>query len=172
MIAAGIAVLVVAGANLGRFFWVHVAGGLAMLVVVAIAGRREVLVRPNLSSHQWMPLLREAAPLGIAVAVNTVYLRTVLILTSVIATSSQTGLYAASDRIIQVIVASSWLMTNAAFPILARAGGDDDLDRLAYSVQRLGEVTLFLAIFLIPMFFVVVSRYLAKEKAVPAEAAA
>jgi multidrug efflux pump len=70
------------------------------------------------------------------------------------------------------------IMTSLAFGLgvlpLTISRGAGSASQHAIGIGVLGGMlsATFLAIFLIPMFFVVVSKYLAKDKAVPAEAAA
>jgi O-antigen/teichoic acid export membrane protein len=78
-----------------------------------------------------------------AMAVGTVYVYTAQVLTSIVASEYQNGLFAVSFRVFIVLVFIPGLLVGAAFPLLARAARDDR-ERLAYAVERLFEVSIIL----------------------------
>jgi O-antigen/teichoic acid export membrane protein len=144
-IVAGIALLVVAGASLLSFFAVHVAAGLVTLAVTLALVGRAATPAPRFAWREWLPLLREAAPVAAAAIVNVVYVRALVVLTSLIATATETGLFATSYRIIEAFVGIPAFMVGAAFPVLAHAGASDE-ERLSYALQRVGEVALLISL--------------------------
>jgi O-antigen/teichoic acid export membrane protein len=101
----------------------------------------------------WVPILREAAPVALALAVNVLYVRVLIILMSLLASPLQTGYFATSYRVLEVFVFVPLLMLGSAFPILAHAGGADE-SRLAYALQRLAEVTLLTAVAIVVVLIV------------------
>jgi O-antigen/teichoic acid export membrane protein len=147
-IVAGMAVLIAAGAGLLPFFTVQVAAGLVSLVLAAILVGPTYRVAPRTAWREWRPLLSEAAPLGLAIVVNMLYLRALVVLTSVLASGFETGLFATSYRVLEITVGVSAVMVSAAFPILAHAGPRDE-PRLAYVLQRLLEVSMLVAVALV-----------------------
>jgi O-antigen/teichoic acid export membrane protein len=150
-IAAAIVVLVVVGAGLLPFFFGYLAAGLAMLIPTAIVARRS-LVAPRWQWRTWRPMLIEAWPLALSIALNTLYLRMLIVMSSLLTTQKETGLFAAASRITEVIVAVPLFIASAAFPLLAHAG-DRDQERLAYAVRRIGEVALLIgALFCVILF--------------------
>ena len=143
--AAGMAILAVAGAGLLAFFAVNVAAGVASLALAIPLAGAAGRVWPIFAPSRWMPLLREAAPVALALAVNVLYVRALIILMSLLASPLQTGYFATSYRVLEVFVFVPLLMLGSAFPVLAHAG-DADESRLAYALQRLAEVTLLTAV--------------------------
>ena len=144
----GVGLLVMAGAGLLPMFAVHLAAGLAALVVtVRLVGSRAV-PRPRISPVAWRPILIEAGPVAVALALSVLYLRVLLLMMSLLSTDVETGLYATSYRILEILAGVPALMLGAAFPILARAGAGDHA-RLRYALQRLVEVTLVIAVGLV-----------------------
>jgi O-antigen/teichoic acid export membrane protein len=145
VIVAGIVALVAAGAGLVPFFAVYVAAGaVAIVVALAFVGVRG-WVAPRFAWHEWRPLLREAAPIALSSVVNVTYVRTLIILASLLATAEQTGLFATSYRISEILLGVPQLMIGAAFPILVHSGAVDE-QRLAYVLQRMGEAALLLGL--------------------------
>jgi O-antigen/teichoic acid export membrane protein len=140
--AIAIVVLVVAGAGLVPFFFGYLAAGAAMLVPTALVARR-YLVPPRLSWRSWKPLLVEVAPLAVAIALNTLYLKLLIVMASLLTSEHQTGLFAAASRVTEVLVAVPLFVASSALPLLAHAGEYDE-ERLAYAVRRIGEVALLM----------------------------
>jgi O-antigen/teichoic acid export membrane protein len=77
--------------------------------------------------------------------VGTIYVFTAQILTSLVVSGYQNGLFAASFRIFIVIAAVPGLLAGAALPVLARAARDDRA-RLAYALQRMFQVSLIVGV--------------------------
>lgn len=143
--AALMAILAVAGAGLLAFFATSVAAGAAALVLAIFLAGAAGRVLPKFAVGDWMALLREAAPVALALAVNVLYVRALIILMSLLASPLETGYFATSYRVLEVFVFIPLLMVGSAFPVLAHAG-DADERRLAYALARLAEVTLLTAI--------------------------
>jgi O-antigen/teichoic acid export membrane protein len=145
VLVAGIIGLVVAGAGLLPFFAVYVAAGIAAVVTALAFIGPSSWVRPRFSWREWKPLLKEALPVALSLVVNNTYVRTLIILCSLIATAEQTGLFATSYRVSEIMLGVPQLMLGAAFPILAHAHVADE-ERLAYVLQRMGEVALLVGL--------------------------
>jgi O-antigen/teichoic acid export membrane protein len=86
--------------------------------------------------------------MGIALVVGALYMRGLVVMASLLTTGFQTGLFATSYRILEILFGVPALMIGAAFPILARAGAIDE-ERLAYALQRLVEITLLIAVLIV-----------------------
>jgi O-antigen/teichoic acid export membrane protein len=143
----GVALLALAGASLLPYFLVQVAvGGAVLAVTPIVVGGVRTLV-PALDRQLGLRLLREAAPLAIAIAMNVLYLRLLVILLSVSESESTTGLFATSFRVFEMLIGIPTLVLSVALPLLAIAGSEDPR-RLTYAVQRLTEVALLLGLFL------------------------
>jgi O-antigen/teichoic acid export membrane protein len=147
-IVIGVLALVPLGATLGWFFAVYlVAGMVGALVALALVGPAN-RVRPTAAWSRWMVLLRESAPIAAGLVVNVFYVRALIIAMSVLSTGYETGLFAASYRVVEIFIGVPAVMAGAAFPILAHAGAEDE-DRLAYALQRLVEASLLIAVLLV-----------------------
>ena len=143
-IAAGMLGLSVAGASLGAFFWIYpLAGALAAVMAFALSHPAD-RVAPRFALAAWLPLLRVATPIAVGLVVNVLYVRFLVIATSLLSTPTETGLFAASFRVLEIFIGIPHLMVGAAFPILAHAGAADE-ERLAYALQRLAQVSLLVA---------------------------
>jgi O-antigen/teichoic acid export membrane protein len=143
-----IVALVVAGADLLPFFAIPVVAGIATLSLTLRVTRRLIPLRPAYHLERWGPLLRDTLPFAAAIAVSVLYFRVGVIAMSLLASSVETGYFAASFRVIEVLVGVPSLIASTAFPILARAAAQHDDVRLHYAAGRLVEGTIVLGTFL------------------------
>jgi O-antigen/teichoic acid export membrane protein len=142
---AFVAALVLAGASLLPFFGVQVAVGLVVLLLTPLA---VAVVRPRLNRAQAWELLRESLPLAAALAMNVVYLRLLVILVSMQTGETETGLFATSFRIFEILLGIPTLVLAVALPLLAVAGAEDR-PRLRYALQRLTETAVVASLLLV-----------------------
>jgi O-antigen/teichoic acid export membrane protein len=144
----GNALMVIVGARLLAFFGVQVVAtfGAAALAAVALGSRH--LSRPRFVRADWRSILAEAIPMGVAVIVSVLYLRTLVVMASLLTSGYETGLFATSYRILQILAAIPALMVGSAFPLMATAASGD-ADRLRYIVQRLLEASLLVGVLLV-----------------------
>ena len=145
--AALIAIGVLVGAGLLSFVAVTVAGGLITLVVTAWLVRRDVPLRPSFDSAASRSLTRQTGAYSAAAAAHVLYLRTAIVVVSIIGTSAELGAFAAAYRVVDVVIVLPLLLVGSAFPILARAARDD-ASRLAYAVSKLFDAALVLGVLL------------------------
>lgn len=133
--------LVLVSAGLLSFLVALIPSSLAALTATWVLARQEVRLRPTFHPQAWVELARPAIVLSLSSGLATIYVFTTQILTSLVASPTQTGLFAASLRVFAVIASIPGLMVTSALPLLARAARDD-ADRLEFALQRLFEVAL------------------------------
>ncbi len=138
-----IVILVAVGAGLVPFFAASIPVHLAILVWTAALVSGRIALRPSFVLAEWGTLLRPALAVALATTVGTIYLYTAQILTSLIATEVQTGLFSASFRVFIIVAAVPGILVTSAFPLLSRAARDD-ADRLANVVRGMFEASLVL----------------------------
>src|SRR5205823_2594685 len=117
--------------------------GLSVLAVTPILLRSFAGLLPRLDWPGVRRLAREAAPIALALAMNVLYLRLLVVLVSLITTRHETGLYGTAFRVVELFVGIPPIVIGVAIPLLAVAGAEDRA-RLAYGVQRLSEVAVAL----------------------------
>jgi O-antigen/teichoic acid export membrane protein len=140
--------LALAGAGLLPLLAVAIpASAISLLLTVPLVLRYTAL-RPSFHAGRWWALLRETIPWAIIAAVSIVYFRVALVLMSLISSASQTGYFATSFRISEVLVAIPVLVISAAFPILARAEREDSA-RFEFASGRILELALFVGTLLV-----------------------
>ncbi len=143
-----IVALVLAGAGLTPFFAVTIPAGLVTVAFAAVLVRRDVPLRPRFRGGEWWPLVRDTLPYAAAIAVNTLYFRVTIVVMSLAAAARQTGYFATSFRVTEVLIGVPALAVGAAFPILSRAARDDR-ERLAYATERIIELSLIAGVALV-----------------------
>ena len=152
---AGIVALVAAGASLLPFFAVPVIVGVGVLAASPLLVGPNLVFRPALERSEWRSLLREALPLAASLVMSVIYFRVLIILVSLISTAKETGLYATSFRVFEILFGLPTLVLTVALPVLAVA--HDDRARLRYVLQRMTEVGAIAAAFL-AVLIVIVAR--------------
>jgi O-antigen/teichoic acid export membrane protein len=135
-----IAVLSLAGASLLPYFAVQVLVGLVVLALTPLLLRSTAGLRPRLDRRAVRRLVRDAAPVGVALAMNVLYLRLLVLLVHQQTSAHETGLYGTAFRVIELFITVPPLVIGVAIPVLAVAASEDS-GRLARGVQRLVEVS-------------------------------
>jgi O-antigen/teichoic acid export membrane protein len=138
-------VLVAAGATLVPLLGAQIPVGLVLIAVTPLVIRVRRSLVPGLDGGTVRSLVRDALPLAIALTMNVVYFRVLMIMTSLLASSTATGLFATSFQIFAVLFSLPLLVLSSALPLLSVAGRDDD-DRLHFGLQRITEVALAISI--------------------------
>jgi len=138
-----IVVLVLSGAGLLSFLAVPVPAGVAALVLTAVLVRGITVLRPAFHPRRWLPLVRDTLVFAVAIAINTLYFRVTLVIMSLIATATQTGYFAVSYRIVEVLIVVPGLLIGGVFPIIARAA-HADRDRFSHAAGRMFELAVLL----------------------------
>jgi O-antigen/teichoic acid export membrane protein len=139
--------VVAIGGGLVSIFGAHIlAAGATTLLSFVILGHR-AQIRPRLDSEEVRSFVVEAAPVALSQAVTSVYARGLVILMSVLTSARETGLFAASYRVVAILLAVPAITLSGAFPVLAHAGAEDER-RLSSALARLAEAGLAVAILL------------------------
>jgi O-antigen/teichoic acid export membrane protein len=140
--------LVLSGAGLVALLAVAIpASGVSLVFTLAVLTDRHELW-PDFDLGRSWRLLRESIPWAVVSAVNIIYFRVAIVLMSLVASAVETGYFATSFRIVEVLVGVPGLVIGAAFPILARAGRDDP-ERFAYISTRLFELAAIFGAWLV-----------------------
>ncbi len=142
-----IVVLVLADAGIEPFLWITAPVGALMLGLTVLLVRGDMPLRPSLRWADVWPLLRDTLPYTAAVALNVVYFRVTVLVMSLTATEVETGYFATSFRVVEVLLTIPALVVGAAFPILARAEAGDDA-RFVYAMRRILELSLLLGLWM------------------------
>ncbi|MGZ4336034.1 MAG: oligosaccharide flippase family protein [Gaiellaceae bacterium] len=121
LMVALIVVLIVAGAGIVELLAAAIPASAFSLALTAWMVRHLTPLRPTFSARAGWLLLRESVPYAAAIALNVVYFRIALILTSLLSTELETGYFATSFRVIEALVGVPVLVIGAAFPLLVRA---------------------------------------------------
>lgn len=140
--------LVLAGAGVLPLLAVAIPASAVSLLFTLPLVIGQTSLRPSFHLGRWWHLLRETIPWAVISAVNVVYFRVSIVLMSVVAGAVQTGYFATSFRITEVLVGIPGLVIGAAFPILARAQRDDRA-RFDYASGRIFELALLAGVWLV-----------------------
>ncbi|MGI8440647.1 MAG: oligosaccharide flippase family protein [Thermoleophilaceae bacterium] len=133
--------LVLLGAGIVEFLAVPIASGLVALLGTARLVRGRTPFVPRLEPAQSRALLRETIPLAAAGLIYNVYFRLVLLVMGLVSTALQTGYFALSFRVVEVLMVVPFLLIGTLLPLLSRAARDDQV-RLRYALARTWDVAL------------------------------
>ncbi|MFL5963558.1 MAG: polysaccharide biosynthesis C-terminal domain-containing protein [Gaiellaceae bacterium] len=147
-----VVVLVAAGSSLLPFFGAQIpVGAVVILLTPFVVPLRRGLV-PGVDRAVVMTLLRQALPLAVALTMNVVYFRVLMIMTSLLASQIATGYFATSFQVFAVLFSLPLLVLSTALPLLSVAGRDDD-SRLAFGLQKMTEVSLAASVVFVLVIF-------------------
>ena len=144
----GYMLLVIAGASLLPFLAVSIPASFVGLVATVVFVGRLSSIRPQLNWGICRKLLGQSMPVALALAVNVIYFRLMIIMMSLLATGFATGLFATSFRMLEIMIGIPVLMVITALPVLSRAAQQDH-ERLRYILQKMTEAALLAACYLI-----------------------
>jgi O-antigen/teichoic acid export membrane protein len=139
-VAAVYVLLVVLGSGVLGFLAATVPIHLALVLATLVLVRGSVPLRPLFDRREWIALVRPTITFALATAVGSLYVYAALVLTSLVSTEDETGLFGASFRVYLIVAAVPGMLVTTAFPLLSRAARDDRA-RLRYATQRLFEGT-------------------------------
>lgn len=141
ILLAGIVVLVGVGASLGPFFAIQIAVGAGALLAVPFLVHRSHLTWPKLSRAGWRRLAVTALPVALASVVTVLYVRLLVVLSSLLTSEFQTGLFVTSARITEMVGGLAMLLSGVILPV-ATVAARDDRDRLRYVLIRTTKMAL------------------------------
>ena len=139
--------LVVGAATLVPFLAAPIVSYGLMLVVTARLVAGMVARRPAFEVRSWGGVLRDTLPVGLAMAVHSLYLRVVILIMSIVAAPFATGLFATSFRVTEVLLVIPVMLVGTMFPVVARAAHTDEA-RLAYASERILRTSLVAGVLL------------------------
>jgi O-antigen/teichoic acid export membrane protein len=134
-----VAAFVGAGWSLLPLLAIQIPVGAAIILLTPLAVPLGRGLLPGYDRAITRSLLKEALPLAIALTMNVVYFRVLMIMTSLLASKDDTGIYATSFQVFAVLFSLPLLVLSSALPLLSVAGRDD-VERLRFGLQRMTEV--------------------------------
>ncbi|HEX7300713.1 MAG TPA: oligosaccharide flippase family protein [Solirubrobacteraceae bacterium] len=143
ILLVGIVALTLGGAGIVGFFALQVAVGVGALGVIPILVGRAELAAPRWSLPEWRSVAAVALPVAAALVLTLIYVRVLVVMTSVIADDVQTGLFVTSARIMEMLGGLPFLIGSVILPVVSVAARDDR-GRLEYVLARTTESSLLL----------------------------
>jgi O-antigen/teichoic acid export membrane protein len=109
----------------------------------AMTPRGRVPLRPRIDREAWMRLLRDAAPVGIAIAITTLYFNIDRVLLARLSTTEEVGLYVSVYRFMQFGVIIPSVLVSSSYAVVAGAAADPA--RAREIMKRLLAITTSIA---------------------------
>jgi len=139
----GIGALAVLGATLEPFFALQIAVGAGGLLAVPFLVNRSELAWPTVSREDWRSLAITAFPVALASVLTVLYTRILIVLSSLLTSEYQTGLFVTSARIVEMLGGLAMLMAGVILPV-ATVAARDDRGRLRYVLLHTTKVSLLI----------------------------
>jgi O-antigen/teichoic acid export membrane protein len=133
--------LALAGAGLLPFFALQLPVVIPALVVTAVVGGHDSRLLPKIDPPEWRRMVGRILPFSVAVVLSVVYFQIAQVMVSVLSSSTETGYFGVSFRVLVAFIALPPLLVSTALPLLARAARDD-AERFSYASRRLVETML------------------------------
>jgi len=130
--------LALAGAGLLPFFALQLPVVIPVLVVTMVIGGHDSRLVPALETQQWRQMVGRILPFSAAVVLSVVYFQIAQIMVSLLSSSTETGYFGVSFRVLMSFTTLPPLLVSSALPLLARAARDD-AERFSYASRRLVE---------------------------------
>jgi O-antigen/teichoic acid export membrane protein len=141
--AIGFTALALIDAKLIAFFVVPPLAAIPVLAVTLVLTRWMVPVVPSVDIRAGRAIMRDIAAYAVAVVFYVLYFRLAVLSVSLLSTQDETGYYAASFRILDVLAMIPPLLASSAFPLFARAARVDR-ERFHYAIGGLFHGMLIL----------------------------
>jgi O-antigen/teichoic acid export membrane protein len=141
ILVAGVVGFAAAGASLAPFFAVQIMVGAGALLAVPLLVGGHQLAWPTLSRPHLRRLALIALPVALAGTLTTFYMRTLVVLASLLTNDHETGLFVTSARIVELIGGLALLVTGLILPV-ATVAARDDRPRLRYVLAHTTKLAL------------------------------
>lgn len=113
-------------ATVVTLMWALVANAAVTLVYMVLVARGQTRLKPSRHGRQWKVWLREAAPLSLGVALDTVYYKVDMVMLSIIGTFAATGMYSVGYKFADLLgTAVPWAIMTPALTVLVRSWPGD-----------------------------------------------
>jgi O-antigen/teichoic acid export membrane protein len=120
-----------------RFLWAGVASNVLFCALVFFWARREVLIKLQYNPDYWLETWRTSLPYGLALVLQTLYLRADLIIISLLLGSASVGIYGVSARVLESFLVLGVFFGQALLPKLA--GNEQEADNtLQWGLEKAG----------------------------------
>jgi O-antigen/teichoic acid export membrane protein len=141
--ASAVVALVVVGASVTAFLALSIPVGIVVGVVTLFMLRGHLTLRGQADRAELSHIAREAFAVAGATILAALFYRLSVVLTSVLSTGQETGYFAASQRVIEMLLPFISLVNSATFPVLSRAA-HTAADRLRGGLQQVFDVNVVL----------------------------
>ncbi|MFC7956535.1 oligosaccharide flippase family protein [Rhodococcoides kroppenstedtii] len=119
---------------------------LARFLILTTGATKLVRFRPQVDSAYWRLLVRESLPVGASSAIGVVYARLDIIILSLLAPTTQVGLFGVAYRIVAVLAMLPGLLVTSAFFGLAQAASQPSVMRARSTAMMTTLLRIFLPV--------------------------
>lgn len=125
--AVTVAIILLGRSSVAAFAWATVLNSVVFVVFLLVAGRHGGPLRLRVEPVKWGLWLKEAAPLALGSALDTIYFRLDIVMLSILGSFAAVGVYSVGYKFSDLIGAiPSAVITPAAALLIAHWGKDDE----------------------------------------------
>lgn len=130
--------------------WLLVIGNGIQLIIMLAQTRALVAFKPKLNFEIWKTIIKRSWPIGASIFFNLIYMRGDVVFLSVFRSNSETGLYGAAYKVVDVVTAIPVMYMGIALPLLVTAWSASRTNRFKDYMQKSFD---FLSIAATPIIF-------------------
>ena len=123
-----------------------VAGSIANVGLLYGFARRIVPIMFRFDFAYWRDIIREAWPIAVSIVFNLVYLKSGILILSLMKTSADVGVFGSSNKVLEVLVTFPAMFAGLILPLLASAWVSGDRVRFQFVVQRSFDFLVMIAL--------------------------
>ncbi|MBU4315604.1 flippase [Patescibacteria group bacterium] len=136
--------------NIVDVVWLLVVGNGIQLLIMLAQTRALVAFKPKLNLAIWKTIIVRSWPIGASIFFNLIYMRGDVIFLSVFRSNTETGLYGAAYKVVDVVTAIPVMYMGIALPLLVGAWSASRTNRFKDYMQKSFD---FLSIIATPIIF-------------------
>lgn len=130
------------------FFAVYTLGSAIQFFVSLALARRFLRIRLRYNRALWLSVLEESWPIAVTIALNLIYFRADTIILSLYRPAATVGLYGASYKVLEVLIAFPAMFAGLVLPIVTKHYVEQNHERFQAALQKAFD---FLALVALPM---------------------
>lgn len=132
----------------------YTAGSAAQFFVSFGLARRFLRIHLRYDRVLWLQILRESWPIAVTIALNLIYFRADTIILSLYHPAATVGLYGASYKVLEVLIAFPAMFAGLVLPVVTKHYAQRDQLQFQATLQKAFDFLVLIALPMIAIFFV------------------
>ncbi len=134
-------------------------GNFVNLTISLLLVKKQVKMSIRFDFTEWKRIFYEMMPMGIVLVLGMIYIRSDIILLSVLKGSRDVGIYGVAYKFYDILIVMSAFFMGAVFPLITKAY-QEDKERFRVLLQRSTDVLLVVAMPVGVLFFILAKHFI------------